>query len=261
MLTNEQMEDLGQLHTVAEQFAAEVVIIGATALLSFFNLERFTKDVDLGVALDLQDFARFSGELKARGWTREPRREHRWQGPKGSMIDLMPAGPELRAAKQIVWPESQFVMSLVGFHHVFAGSVLIEFAPNVRFKVAPPPVVALLKIVAYAEAPNRRQKDLDDLKSLLRSYESDSDRIFGDEVLAGNLEDLEYANAYLLGSDVGMIATDEDARVVRGFLAKHRIPPADVADLDRDDPGEEDALRFQMQLTTFAAGFNPHRQA
>jgi Uncharacterized protein conserved in bacteria len=159
MLTHEQIEDLGQLHVVAERFAADVTIIGAAALLCFVDLGRFTRDVDLGVALDLEDFGAFSAELKAQGWTQEPAREHRWCGPRGSLIDLMPAGPNLCTAKRIVWPESQFAMSLVGFEHVFARSVPISFAPNVRFKVAPPPVIALLKIVAHIEDPYRRRKD------------------------------------------------------------------------------------------------------
>ena len=29
------------------------------------------------------------------------------------------AGPNLRAAKRIVWPDGQFEMNLVGFDHIF----------------------------------------------------------------------------------------------------------------------------------------------
>lgn len=260
MLTNEQTEDLVQLQMVAEQFAAEVTIIGAAALLCFVDLERFTRDVDLVLALDLEDFATFSAELKTRGWTQEPGREQRWRGPSGSSIDLMPAGPNLRAAKRIVWPESQFAMSLVGFEHVFARAVLIAFGPDVRFKVAPPPVVVLLKIVAYTEDPYRRQKDLDDLRSLLRHYEAGSDRMFGDDVFAAELDDIEYANAFLLGSDVGAFATDEDAEIVNGFLCKHQMSAEELVELDRDDLQQQDTLRFHLQLKAFEIGFKSGRQ-
>jgi hypothetical protein len=118
MLNNEQMADLVQLHEVAERFDADVTIIGAAALLCFVDLGRFTADVDLVVALDLKDFAGFSAALKESGWTQERGKEHRWRGPRGSMIDLMPAGPNLRAAQCLVWPDSQFKMSLAGFDHV-----------------------------------------------------------------------------------------------------------------------------------------------
>ena len=57
MQTNEQLKDLAQLHDVAARFAADVVIIGAAALLRFVDLPHFTSDIDVAVALDLEDFA------------------------------------------------------------------------------------------------------------------------------------------------------------------------------------------------------------
>lgn len=74
------------------------------------------------MALDLEDFTAFAGELRTRGWTQEARREHRWRGPSGSLIDLLPSSPGLRKAKRIIWPDSELVMSLVGFEHVFTRS-------------------------------------------------------------------------------------------------------------------------------------------
>jgi hypothetical protein len=60
MLTNELLEDLTQLHVIAREFKAEVVIVGAAALRCFIDLGRFTREVDLVVALDLEDFTAFS---------------------------------------------------------------------------------------------------------------------------------------------------------------------------------------------------------
>lgn len=166
----------------------------------------------------------------------------------------MPAGPNLRAARRIVWPESQFEMSLVGFEHVFTRSLLFSFTNDVQIKVAPPPVIALLKIVAYTEDQHRRLKDLIDLKWLFRHYEASSNRIFGDDVFTAELEDIEYANAFLLGSDVGAIATVEDAVVVNAFLDKCRISEEELTDFDRNDFEQTDTLRFQMQLRAFEKG-------
>ena len=73
MLTPIQLEDLAQLHGVAEQFTADVAIIGATALLCFVDIGRFTRDIDLAVALDLEDFTTFADELRTRGWTQQAR--------------------------------------------------------------------------------------------------------------------------------------------------------------------------------------------
>jgi hypothetical protein len=83
MLTAAQLEDLAHLNSVARQFGAGMAMIGAAALLCFVDLGRFTRDVDIVVALDLEDFAAFSGVLQTRGWRRTQGREQRWLGPKG----------------------------------------------------------------------------------------------------------------------------------------------------------------------------------
>jgi hypothetical protein len=51
MWTDAQIADLSQLQAVAERHGAEIVIIGAAALLCFVDLGRFTRDIDLVVAL------------------------------------------------------------------------------------------------------------------------------------------------------------------------------------------------------------------
>lgn len=254
MLTDQQTIDLLQLQAVAEHFSAEMAIIGAVALLWFIDLRRFTRDIDVVIALDLEDFRALSSELKEQGWIQEPSREHRWRGPKRSVVDLLPAGPRLRAAKRIVWPESQFEMSLVGFEHGFTRAVAVTFPSNVRCKVIPPPVIALLKIIAYTENPQRRQKDLLDLKVLFLRYEASSDRIFSDDVFAAKLEDIEYASAFLLGLDVGAIAAGEEVGIVNTFVGKYRITLEELLE------SEEDTLRFHMQLQAFEKGFNVGRQ-
>lgn len=260
MLTHEQTTDLAQMQALAGQRGAEVVIIGAAALLCFVDLRRFTRDIDLAIALDLEDFAAFSTELTASGWVQEPSAEHRWHGPEGSTIDLMPAGPNLRAAKRVIWPESQFAMSLVGFEHVFAQSVPFPLSSEVGLKVAPPPVVALLKIVAYLEDPHRRRKDLDDLRFLLRRYDEHTDRVFGEDVFAAELEDFGCVSAFLLGLDIGAIASDDDANVIHEFLNRHQIPATEREALDPEDLHERDSLQLHMELRAFGRGFETARQ-
>ena len=248
ILSDSQTQDLVELHTVAHSVGAQVVIIGAVALSCFLDdLGRFTSDVDLVIALDLRDFQQFVTTLDSIHWRQEAKREHRWRSRRGSLIDLLPAGPELRSAKLIRWPVSDFTMSLVGFDHVFARAVSVEFAPGVHFEVAPLPVIAILKIVAHLDDPYRRAKDLDDLKVLMKKYEANSDRIFSDEVFAAELEDIDQASAFLLGLDVGRIMAPDELSVVRKFAARYRD----------DDSGELDdwaQAQFQLHLRGFERG-------
>jgi len=259
VLTPAQLEDLAQLHGVAEQFAADVAIIGAAALLCFVDIGRFTRDIDLVVALDLEDFTAFAGELRTRGWTQAAHRKHRWRGPSGSIDDLLPAGPGLRQAKRIIWPDSEFEMSLVGLDHVFARSLPFSFAEGVQYRVAPPPVIALLKIIAFTDDPYGRKKDLLDLTELFRRYDAASDRIFSDEVFAAELEEIDYANSYLLGMDLGTIATDEEVGILSAFLQAQSVPDEELLDLDRDDIQQREALQFQKQLRAFRKGIEQSR--
>lgn len=258
VLSDEQVEDLAVVQAIADQFGADLVIIGAVALLCFLNdLGRFTRDIDLVIALDLDRFPEFSAMLVSRGWTTQRRQEHRWLSRNGSIVDLLPPGPKLRAAKRIVWPESQFSMSLAGFQHIFDRAVSIEFGPEVQFKVAPLPVIALLKVSAYLDDRYRRAKDLEDLKILFHRYEKDSDRIFCDEVFQAELEDIEYASAFLLGMDIGPFATTEDLDNLRTFLDQFASSEEDLP--NTMDLFDRELVRFQREIPAFRKGLRTHR--
>ena len=250
ILSKDQALDLAELQKAATGFGAPVVIIGAVAMACFLDdLGRFTADVDLVIALELGDFDGFAAKLATVGWHQEARREHRWRAPRGSILDILPAGPELRAAKHITWPGSQFRMSLVGFEHVFDRAILVELAPGVSVHVAPLPVIALLKMVAHLDDPYRRAKDLGDLKLLLHQYDNKSGRIYSGEVFSAELEDIEQASAFLLGLDLGQIATAEERKVVRMFIRRYST---EDRTLDPIDAWSE--ARFQSQLKAFAQG-------
>ena len=114
ILTPDQIADLAGISQICEEPGADLVVIGATSLLLLMgDLGRFTRDVDLTVALDFDEFERLTMRLAAIGWTTAPKLEHRWIAPRRTIIDLLPAGAELRRGGFITWPTSQFKMSLV----------------------------------------------------------------------------------------------------------------------------------------------------
>ena len=217
VLTPEQGADIQTVQQFASQFDAEVVVIGACALLCFLELDRLTRDIDLVVALDLDDFERLTDLLQGVGWAHIENKEHRWRSRTGTIVDLLPAGPSLRVAQKVNWPQSEISMSLVGFDHVFERCVEMELSSGVSCRVAPLPVIALLKMTAYLDNRDRK-KDLDDLKLILRGYADGTDRIFSDDVFDAHLEDIDLANAYLLGLDIKAFAGPEELRLVEAFL-------------------------------------------
>ncbi len=220
-LTKDQIEDIREIRDLCERFEADFVIIGAIAYkLHYPDEDRFTSDVDATIALDLDRFWEFSRRLEESGWKRDPVQEQRWRSRRGSYFDILPAGPELRQAKEIIWPKSQFAMSLVAFDHVFGRAVSHEIAQDLSAKMIPPIVLALTKIVSFMDDPYRRSKDLTDIRTLLDRYEEDTERIFEDTVFAARLPDIGLANAFLLGLDLAQISTAEELAIVNRFVRR-----------------------------------------
>ena len=70
ILTPDQIADLAGISQICEELGADLVVIGATSLLILMgDLGRFTRDVDLTVALDFDEFERLTMRLAAIGWT------------------------------------------------------------------------------------------------------------------------------------------------------------------------------------------------
>jgi predicted nucleotidyltransferase len=133
------------------------------------------------------------------------------------------------------------------------------FAEGIQYRVIPPAVIALLKIIAFMDDPHRRQKDLLDIGELFRHYEAASDRTFSDDVFAAGLDDIEYANAFLLGVDIRFIATDEEVEILNAFFGVQSVSDEELQELDREDIRQRGEARFQQQLRAFRRGLEQRR--
>src|SRR6202161_1517087 len=253
VLTDNPIADLRVLQKHCGALGAEFVIIGAIAYQIHFPAEsRHTGDIDFAVALDLDEFAELERRLLADGWGPFANREHRWRSAQGTILDLIPAGPKLWAAKQIT-------MSLVGFHHVFATAQPVQLAPDLTLKVISSTALMLLKIVAFMDDPQRRVKDLDDMRGLLLQYEADSDRIFSDVVINAALQDFGLAPAFLMGLDLRALCADDEVQIVHTFLeAMNEANPAWMAFVRARGVGDHVEEDARAQLDTFRRGFDRH---
>ncbi|MBI1874170.1 MAG: nucleotidyl transferase AbiEii/AbiGii toxin family protein [Acidobacteria bacterium] len=258
-LLPEQADGFRDLQRVCGERHVDLVLIGAIAYRFWLPDEhRMTEDVDAVLGLDLDELPKVTDTLIAVGWRRDPRCEHRWHAPGGARFDLLPVGPKARREQQIVWPQSESRMTVVGFEHVFVDAVEGELATGLRAKVVPLVVLALLKMVSYLDDPHGRRHDLQDLVMILRQYEETGDRRFSDEVLDSRVEYRE-AGAYLLGLDLRMLcATEAEVGQVERFLRKVGDPdchiPIDVAGIAGLDGSDADRLTAQ-QFAALSSGF------
>ncbi len=196
-----------------------MVIIGATALGFYVEMRwRQTFDVDLVLAVGVDDLQ----EIAQRpGWRQDPRRQHEFRSPQGVKMDILPATATLIQRGNIVWP-SGHVMSLAGMDLALAHADSFDLRDGHRMHVAPPAVVAMLKMVAHGDCPAERERDLGDIAYLLDIYvDSDSDRRWDE---AAEIE-YDLAPAFLLGHDIGRLAGTAHRPLVAGFL--HRVGDPD----------------------------------
>lgn len=194
-------------------------LVGATALEVRLGLRwRKTEDLDLALELTLEKLAEDMATLS--GWSRQS--EQRWRSPEGVLVDLIPVGPDLLAAGELVWPVSKSRMSLVGFEHALDERGEVQLAENFAFPVAPVVVVALLKMASYLDRPMERGKDLEDLAYVLTEFIGPEDpRRYSDDVFEADLA-YENVSGFLLGREMSRLTTATDQAVIRRFIARVR---------------------------------------
>jgi predicted nucleotidyltransferase len=166
-----------------------MVLVGASSLRCFLPLHwRTSQDLDLSVATTVDDTA--AALVTLPGWSRDPKLEHRWRTDGGVAVDVIPADPQALDRGYIDWPASGLRMSLVGMRLAFERSIPFPFG-DIQVRVVPLEVLALLKLVAYLERPDAREKDLGDFAHIMHAYvDENSNRRYSSEV-PDDLDELE----------------------------------------------------------------------
>jgi predicted nucleotidyltransferase len=216
-LTPAQIAALRELEQVFVD--RSIVIIGATALGFYYDMAwRKTADLDLLVAVELDQFP--GGLAEREGWEQRGNKEHEFLAPNSVKLDVLPAGPDILEQGEITW-DCGHVMNMAGmglaFEHAAAHTV-----DDYDARVAPPHIVAVLKMTAYMDRPDDRLRDLEDIAHLLDIYVDDDSERRWDE--AADVEEFELAPAYLLGLDMAAIAADSHRELTEGFLCRVADP-------------------------------------
>ncbi len=232
---------------------SRIVIIGATALGFYYEMSwRQTADVDLVVAVELAELDELANRA---GWQQHPRKQHEFRSPDDVKLDVLPAGAQILEQGEIIWPGGH-VMNMAGIELAFGHAASHDLDGFVA-QVAPPTVVALLKMTAYLDRPNDRLRDLADIAHLLDIYvEDDSERRWDEAV---DVEEFELAPAYLFGLDVGKIVEDSHHALIRSFLDRVADPEGvEHAQMKQRGPsrwnGQLEPL--ERRLDAFKTGLN-----
>lgn len=233
-------------------------LIGASALACQINLPRRTDDLDISVSVSLDELA--AGLPRLGGWRRNPKREHEWLSPAGIKVDVLPAGPSLLAAGEVIWPGTGARMNLTGLRLALERGIAFEVEPGLSIPVAPVAVIAVLKMISYLDRPAERERDLHDLAYILEDHVSpDNERRFAAEVLDAGVG-FEHASAYLLGHDLRRLVNDSERKGVDDFVARvrdERHPSATQARMAWLGPSSwnQDPDELLARVEAFVLGF------
>lgn len=95
-----------------------IVVIGATALAWHYPDFRGTLDLDVCVAIDVDEHAR--AEAPPTTWRRQRSMPHRWRTDDDLLVDVLPACDRLLADGRVSWPDGAS-MDLAGIDLVMRG--------------------------------------------------------------------------------------------------------------------------------------------
>lgn len=193
-----------------------IVVIGAAALRWHYPTFRGTLDLDLCIALDLDEHVRGIG-LPSH-WVRQAGVPHRWRTQDGQILDALPAAVSLLEVGRVVWPDGT-VMDLTGIdlamrdHHRYAEGLPANVAVATRRSLF------VAKIAAWLDRPAERQKDLGDLALLLDDYVDVDDARRFDEAAPADL-DWSERPAFLLGMDLRAVGTAGHVARIHEFVRR-----------------------------------------
>jgi predicted nucleotidyltransferase len=225
------------LDQVTKQLNIAYFIIGATArdilMEHVYGLEttRATRDVDFAVAVSSWDeFDRLKTQLIASGEFAASENAHRLtfgEGLGAYPLDMVPFDGVERDG-EIAWPpKGDFVMNVTGYTDAYNSALNVEIEPGFNVKIVSLPALAVLKILAWNDRPER-DKHPSDVLLILRNYcyAGQFDRLYADAVdlLEKYGYDIELAGAALLGRDVARdVAKETRTQVINVFANEKRV--------------------------------------
>ena len=100
-----------------------VVVVGAAALGHHLPLDRDTKDIDLALAVEVDEVQPLMARM---GWEPDRREAQRWNGPDAFRVDIVPATPGLIRAGEVRLAGGDHTLSLVGFDLAYEHAELAD---------------------------------------------------------------------------------------------------------------------------------------
>jgi predicted nucleotidyltransferase len=259
-------EILEIVNTVTRSNGIPFFIVGAFARDIFFTSRRATNDLDIGIQIGTWDtFDTVKEALIATGKFTSTDISHRLHFFKERYpLDMLPFGSVTEPDGSITWPDKRR-MRILGFDDAYEDSikVFIKGMDDYPLRVAGPVGLVILKLIAWSDAADRRERDAKDIDLILSEYYSlsdNSERVFDcPEIMDAVAFDIQRAGTILLGKDVaGLIRRKRTEQVIRSIIdAELSSDTCNLAMNMRENFITEDTYEAKYQMITdFKKGFN-----
>lgn len=220
------------------------LVIGASARDLFFeyayDIVSPRKTHDLDFAIQVPNWEAFEQARKAlikRGFV-ETKAQHRLQKGEVYPIDIVPFG-EIADENNIAWPPDRDIqMNVLGFDEALSNAALlvINNNPKIEIPVAQPPGLILIKFIAWLDREQAlRTKDAQDIKFILRSFESFpyiKGMLYQNDLLEKHDGDTYLIGAELLGREVSEISSCKSKALIIETLQNEQIQEHLVIEMD-----------------------------
>ncbi|HRT28206.1 MAG TPA: nucleotidyl transferase AbiEii/AbiGii toxin family protein [Kiritimatiellia bacterium] len=218
---------LTRLAVTATEQGIDLLLVGAFAReVLFYHMYGIetgisTMDTDISVrVLDWDSFHRLRSALQHAGFQiAETPVEKIRDTVSGKEVDLIPFGPVAGADARLEWPDQGPTWNVLGFEEALSNAKLLSIQADGREPVSIPVVtiaaLAMLKIVSFFDRPKERVRDARDIGFMITHYLDAGNRerlLAQPDLVARAAREPNVAAAYLLGQDIGIMASEKTHR-------------------------------------------------
>lgn len=169
-----------------------------------------TKDVDFAVYIpSKEDYEKLKKYLSEKeGFSTSTQNQFVVFSPQGLQVDLLPFGEIEVEGKVMIEGKGLAQIAVNGFREVYEGGTdIVQFESEQSFKVCTLPGIVILKLIAFDDRPEVRQKDIQDIALILNHYfDIESEIIYEDHNdLFEDNRDIPYIAARVLGRQIKTI--------------------------------------------------------
>ncbi|MBD2102536.1 hypothetical protein [Leptolyngbya sp. FACHB-261] len=242
MISSKEKQVLADLVNIISALELPMILVGAGARLLIFDQKfgegRGTKDWDVAISIDSWGAYQKLREHLIEGdppCFKPTKNSYKFIHVETNIeVDIVPFGKIGEPDQQIIWPDSENPMNVLGFTEALLHAKTASI-DDLEIQVIDTPAFIVLKVFAWGDRGERTNKDLEDIEFILSKYEDD-ERVYTElaNELADGVVDFLDANIYLLGQDIYKILQGKTLAELNLLLDRL------IGDLDIDEPGTLD---------------------